>query len=432
MATTADTGACLMNLKSWHLITLLVTVSALLVAEQLPPATWFTTAAASLAAGVAALALMAAAAVSGARWSWVESCFGGLDRVYVVHKWLGIWALGFASFHLLFKAGLPEWDTAAILTLPATWTRFLRQFSYVGLMFIVLLALNRNIRYSVWRWWHKLSGPLFVVVILHWLSFKTPVALASPAGTWLAVMATLGVAGAFYKLLLYPMLTRSAEYRIVSLSPAASAVHMQLEPVGRGIDFVPGQFGFLAMKEQGLREPHPFTIAAGNGGDGRVDFVIRSLGDFTGKLVANARVGMRADIQAPFGRFRRRADAPREVWIGGGVGISPFIAWLKDPAAGGFEKVTLFYFYSPGRDFPEVEVMQAMARGRGAELVAVAGGPSDPAFAEGFGRICSQGDPGGVDIAFCGPKGLIPHVRRRMRAHGVPAANLRHEYFEFR
>ena len=421
-----------MQIKSWQLIGVLVAVSALVVAVQIPPATWFGTAAASLAAGVAALALMAAAAVLGARWSWVESCFGGLDRVYVVHKWLGIWALGLASFHLVFKAGMPEWDTAAIVTLPAAWTRFLRQFSYVGLMFIVLLALNRNIRYSVWRWWHKLSGPLFVVVILHWLSFKSPIALASPAGIWLSVLAALGVAGAFYKLLLYPLRSRRAEYRVVSLSPGASALHMQLEPVGKRIDFVPGQFGFLRMKEQGLREPHPFTIAAGNGGDGRVDFVIRSLGDFTGRLIAEAKVGMRAEIHAPFGRFGRRADAPREVWIGGGVGISPFIAWLKDPAAGGFGKVTLFYFYTPGRDFPEVVVMQAMARECGAELVAVAGGPSDPEFVDRFARICSEGDPGGIDIAFCGPKGLMPHVRARMRDHGVPEANLRHEHFEFR
>ena len=421
-----------MQIKSWHLITVLVTGSALLVATQIPADTWFGTAAASLAAGVAALTLMAAAAVLGARWSWVESCFGGLDRVYLAHKWLGIWALALASFHLVFKAGLPTWETAAILTLPPAWTRFLRQFSYVGLMFIVLLALNRNIRYSMWRWWHKLSGPLFVVVILHWLSFKTPIALASPAGIWLAAWAAMGAAGAFYKLLLYPLLSRRGEYRIIAVSPGASAVHLQLEPVGHGIDFVPGQFGFLSIKEHGLREPHPFTIAAGSGGDGRVDFLIRALGDFTGRLIANAKVGMHAEIQAPFGRFLRNPDAAREVWIGGGVGISPFIAWLKDPAADGFGKVTLFCFYTPGREFPSVEAMQSMADERGAELVAVAGGPTDPVFVDRFARICGEGDPGGIDIAFCGPKGLLPHVRARMQDHSVPKANLRFERFEFR
>ena len=71
----------------------------------------------SLGSGVAAVSLMALAAVLGARWKAVESLFGGLDRVYETHKWLGVWALVFASLHLVFKAGTPEWQTAAILPL---------------------------------------------------------------------------------------------------------------------------------------------------------------------------------------------------------------------------------------------------------------------------------------------------------------------------
>lgn len=421
-----------MQLRSWQVITFLVAVSTLLVGIELPAGARFGTAGLSLACGVSALALMAAAAVLGARWTGVEVAFGGLDRVYLAHKWLGIWALGLASVHLLFKAGVPEWQTAAILELPKGWPRLLRQLSFLGLMFIVLLALNRNIAYGTWRWWHKLSGPLFVVVVLHWLSFKQPLPLASPVGAWLLALSALGIAGAAWKLLLYPLLTRSAEYRVVSITPGAAAIHMELEPVKAGIDFHPGQFGFLRMNAQGLREPHPFTIATGKRGDGRVEFVIRALGDYTNRLVADARVGMHAQIQAPFGRFARHAGARREIWIGGGVGISPFIAWLKDQATGPLHSVTLFYFYTPGRDFPELEVMRAMAAARGAELVGVPGGGADPAFVERFAAICREGDPAGIDIAFCGPKGLAPKIREQMRANGVPDANLRYELFEFR
>jgi predicted ferric reductase len=165
---------------------------------------------------------------------------------------MGIWALGFASCHLVFKAGMDGWDTAAIVTLPSGVTRLVRQLSYVALMFIVLLALNRTIPYSSWRWWHKL-GPLFLIVILHWLSIKSPIALASPAGLWLAGVAGLGIAAAAYKLLLYQFFTTHAEYEVVGVSPGGSAVHMQLMPVGRPVRFEPGQFGFLRMKVDGLR-----------------------------------------------------------------------------------------------------------------------------------------------------------------------------------
>jgi hypothetical protein len=59
----------------------------------------------------------------------------------------------------------------------------------------------------------------------------------------------------------------------------------------------------------------------------------------------------------PYGHFKRLLASKREVWIGGGIGISPFIAWLTDQSAKGFDKVTLFYFFTPGREFPSVAVL---------------------------------------------------------------------------
>lgn len=56
----------------------------------------------------------------------------------------------------------------------------------------------------------QLSGPPFLVVVLHWLSFKTPIALLSPAGMWLALASAPGIDAAFYKLLLDPFVSSHA------------------------------------------------------------------------------------------------------------------------------------------------------------------------------------------------------------------------------
>lgn len=421
-----------MRIKTWHTVLFLALVSCGLTLMEIPRATWLTSAALSLSSGVAAVAMMGAAALLGGRWLLVESLFGGLDRVYLTHKWLGIWALVFASLHFVFKANLEAWQTASIIALPPYYTRLARQLSFIALMLIVMLALNRKIPYNVWRWWHKLSGPLFLIVIVHWLSFKSPIAIDSPAGLWLAAISALGVAAASYKLLLYPFLANHAEYRIVAANPGANALHLELVPVKRVIPFEPGQFGFLRMKEEGLREPHPFTIASRGEPDNHVHFVIRALGDYTHKLVKEAGVGMYADIYAPYGRFRRPKASRREVWIGGGVGISPFIAWLTDQSAEGFDKVTLFYFFTPGREFPSAEVLDDLARQRGAEFIPVSTGPSSPEFIRRFGEIANSAGPAAVDISFCGPKGLLKRIQALMRENRIPDKNLRHEYFEFR
>ena len=421
-----------MKLKTAYVVLFLSAATFALVLAGIPASTRLTMAAASLASGASALVLMSTAALLGGRWRLVESAFGGLDRVYRAHKWLGIWALAFASFHLLFKAGIKDWDVAAIMTLAPPYTRLLRQLSFVALMLIVMLALNRNIRYRIWRYWHKLSGPLLLVVVAHWLSIKSPIALASPAGLWIAVMAGLGVAAAAYKLLLYPLLSSHAEYRVVSISPGPSALRLDLVPVGEGIRFEPGQFAFLSMKQSGLREPHPFTIASAGHPDRHVSFVIRALGDYTQKLLAEAVVGMHAEVYAPWGHFKRLPSSRREIWIAGGVGISPFIAWLRSPEADGFGKATLFYLYTPGREFPDIDSLAGLARGRGVEFIPVPEGPLAPAFVHRFGEIVREAGPDGVEVSLCGPKGLRQQVRQRMRENGIPSSRLRHEYFEFR
>ena len=421
-----------MHIRTWQAPLLPASASFAVVAASVPSATWWSTATLSLACGVGALALMATAAILAARWPLVERGFGGLDRVYLAHKWIGIWALVLASVHLLFKAGMPAWEAAAIFALPSGVTRFVRQLSFVALMFIVVLALNRNIPYGHWRWWHKTSGLLFLIVVAHAFSIKSPITLASPAGMWVAALCALGAGAALYKLLLYPLFARHAEYRVLEVSASDNALHMSLVPVRDPIAFTEGQFGFLRMNEHGLREPHPFTIASGREAGGRVEFVIRALGDYTNRLVRSARPGMTADIYAPHGRFQRRTGALREIWIGGGVGISPFIAWLKDPSATGFERVTLFYFYTPGREFPAVDVLQQMAHERGAEFVAIADGPLDPRFTHRFAQLARDAGPDGVDIAVCGPSGLLDAVRRQMREFRIPGSRLQHEYFSFR
>ena len=421
-----------MRLKTAPFLFALAALSFLLVAMALPAGTRGSMAAISLGSGVVALVMMALASTLGARWKVVESAFGGLDRVYETHKWLGVWALVFASVHLVFKAGMEGWDTAAIIELPAFVVRLVRQLSFVALMVIVLLALNRRIPYRTWRWWHKLSGPLFLIVVLHWLSFKTPIVLLSPAGVWLAVASALGIAGAFYKLLLYPYVSSHAEYRVTDVEPGPSAVKLLMAPAGEGVRFDAGQFAFVSFNTPGLREPHPFTIASASGPGESVQFVIRALGDYTRRLVSEVSPGMTAEVHAPFGRFARPTLARREAWIAGGVGISPFIAWLDDADGRDFDRVTLFNFQTPGREFPASEEVAGMARRRGVEYVSMTTGVGTPEFQDRFEALAREAGIDGLQVCFCGPRGLLDEVRKAMARHHVPATNLRYEYFDFR
>src|SRR5690606_32902620 len=134
----------------------------------------------------------------------------------------------------------------------------------------------------------------------------------------------------------------------------------------------------------------------------------------------------------PYGRFERQAGCAHEIWIGGGVGISPFLAWMKDQSADRFDQVTLFYFFSPGRAFPDVGMLQSLADDKGIEFVPIDRGPESSAFTQRFTEILRDKDASSVDIAVCGPQGLLDKVRKSARQNDFNPGRIRHELFAFR
>lgn len=368
-----------MNLKTWQLICSIICISTVTVLHQIPNNTWLTSASLSLIAGVISLALMAIACVLASRWGFLEDLFGGLDRMYETHKWLGIYALVFAVYHFIFKAKLNTWELEPIFELSKYWSRMSRQLSIVALGFIILISLNRHIPYRTWRWWHKLSGPLFIIVILHWLSIGSPIPLKSPAGIWLALLCIAGVSAAFYKLFLYNFLAPGGTYKIIAVDKGPKTIHIVLEPHNNSFNFQAGQFGFLSIMEKGLREPHPFSIASANTENHQIHFVIRVLGDYTQKLYEQVKVGMLADIRAPHGRFKRPEKAAKE------------------------------------------------------SNVQLISNPSDSNnLAQTIKEAAADTDPSQIHICFCGPKGLLDHIKHLMQNADIPIKNIHYEIFEFR
>ncbi|MFL1552118.1 oxidoreductase, partial [Pseudomonas sp. D47] len=76
-------------MKASHCILAILLITAALLLIDIPVDTWLTSATLSLILGTSALVYMAAACLLASRWGVIESLFGGLDRVYEAHKWLG-------------------------------------------------------------------------------------------------------------------------------------------------------------------------------------------------------------------------------------------------------------------------------------------------------------------------------------------------------
>lgn len=91
-----------------------------------------------------------------------------------------------------------------------------------------------------------------------------------------------------------------------------------------------GQFAFVTFDER--EGAHPFTISSAWQDDGRLMFLIKALGDYTHRLAPSLKVGDTVTVEGPYGRFQFEGAARRQIWIGGGIGISPFVARLQQLA----------------------------------------------------------------------------------------------------
>ncbi len=68
-----------------------------------PPSAWAVREHALTLTGLWAFALMSLAMVLATRPARLEGAFGGMDRIYRVHKWAGILAIGLAALHWLIE-----------------------------------------------------------------------------------------------------------------------------------------------------------------------------------------------------------------------------------------------------------------------------------------------------------------------------------------
>ena len=73
---------------------------------------------------------------------------------------------------------------------------------------------------------------------------------------------------------------------------------------------------------------HPFTITS-SPQERVMRFAIKALGDETSQLLDVVRPGMPAVIGGPFGRFSHDKGTSRQLWIAGGIGVTPFLSWLR-------------------------------------------------------------------------------------------------------
>ena len=407
--------------------------------------------------GVIAMACMSVAMILALRPRWPEAWFGGLDKMYRLHKWLGIGALVVAVVHWLWSQG-PKWAVGwglierpvrgerpplenpieqFLMTMRGT-AEGLGEWAFYGAVVLIALALIKYFPYRLFYKTHRLLAAVYLVLVFHTVVLTTFSYWMSPIGAVMALLLVTGTYAAIIVLLRLVGASRQVQGKIVSLQyfPGVRALETEIEVPQGWPGHKPGQFAFaMSDRSEGA---HPYTIAsAWNDKDRRITFVTKELGDHTSRLRETLKAGQEVKIEGPYGCFDFDNGQPRQIWIGGGIGVTPFIAAMKHLANERRER--------PGQPHPAIDLFHTTAE-----------------FDEkAIAKLKEDGEAAGIrlhvmidvrdglltgdriraavpqwreaSIWFCGPAGFGDALRRDFAAQGMPVAErFHHELFAMR
>jgi predicted ferric reductase len=385
-----------------------------------------------LLTGLCAFTSFAITLVMGARLRWVERLFRSLDRMYRFHRRLGLAVGGLLAAHIVLLVGstlaVPHVGLVELLTEPGVAVGVA---GATGFAAVVAVSVLGRLPHETFQRVHRLIGLAFVLAALHVLLVPGVRSTGAALDTYLAGTGAVGVAAWLYRSLLGSRVVRRHPYRVAEVTPVRPGVHeLVLTPVEDPLHFEPGQLVFIAIDDEAVTdEAHPFSITSGPG-ETSLRLVIKAVGDFTTDL-AGVSPGSWVRVEGPYGGFWHRGrDLQRQVWIAGGIGVTPFLAMAR--ALDLSDRTIDFHYGVPTRDdavfFDELgELAEANA---GLRLHVR---PTDEqGYLDAAAIRATAPDLAQRHVFLCGPPQMLDNLLPQLRAAGVPADHLHFEDFRLR
>lgn len=295
-----------------------------------------------------------------------------------------------------------------------------------------MLALIRQFPY---RWFAKTHNWLAVLYLP--LAFHTVVLLRfgywrAPVGVVVVVLLAAGIVSVVRVLGGHVGRQCKVEGRIASLT-----WYPELRVLQTAIDLRPGwpghasgQFAFVTSdRSEGA---HPYTIAsAWNPRVPRVVFLTKELGDHTSRLKDRLREGMPVTVEGPYGCFTFADQRAHQIWIGAGIGITPFVARMKELAQHRDRRHRIDLFHSTA-DFSQKAIDQLVADAKAAEVQLHLLVDAKHGRLNGERVRTAIPDWASASVWFCGPPAFGEAVRDDLVAHGLDSADFHQELFQLR
>jgi len=400
-----------------------------------------------LFSGLISLVFMSVCMVIALRPKWVDRLSGGLDKAYGLHKWLGIAVTVTLVLHWLSE-NLPKWlystgwfpprvkpasaDAPFLLDSLRQIGIETGEWAFYVFVALALIALMRKIPYRYFRYVHKAFPLVFLAGAFHSIVLVPREWWSTPAGMLIVAVAAAGAVAAFISLFQRIGASRQVAAEVAAIEKYDNGlVDVVLEVPGKGFSHQAGQFAFVTFSPD--EGPHPFTIASSGKNPNAVRFAIKALGDYTNTLPERLHAGQQAVIEGPYGQFTFNSSHAKQVWVAGGIGVTPFMAKLEALALEGRKvphPVDFWYCTGTAQDAVFPRDLEALCRQTGVTLHRMRADEKQYLNATTIKKTVR--DLNDTSVWFCGPARFANALREGLKTFGLPVQNFHNERFDMR
>ncbi|USN53370.1 MAG: ferredoxin reductase family protein [Candidatus Nomurabacteria bacterium] len=360
----------------------------------------------------------------------------GLHVLYEKHGKLGRYGFYLLLLHpILLIPQYAGWDFSSIVHFIFSIEPISRLWGKLALLtFVVLIALTIYFRpkYHIWRWTHRFMGLAFFLASLHVYFIPSDVAAYAPLRWYMLILSGLGLLAYLYHTLLGRWLIHRYTYVVTHVENLRDMVtHLVLRPQEKEMHFLPGQFIFISFRDaQVSGEVHPFSITADPQAS-ELSLHIKRSGDFTNGLHRLA-LGATAEIEGPYGTFSHQlAQAKEQVWIAGGIGITPFLSMAQALVHEQGYSIDLLYCTRSSADAVLAQDLESLSKSTHEQLRVQMWCSEEKGLVTGAQIQQLLSSLEGRDIFICAPPPMIRALRKQLRALGIENSRIHSEEFSY-
>lgn len=402
--------------------------------------------------GIMSFFAMTVGVILAMRLRLIENGIGGLDKHYRLHKWLGITAALFAFAHWLSKkykwlVELGVYERGDFATPKGTIDFFqhpnffkpveslakdLGEWALYLLLILAVLALWKKFPYRYFFKTHRILAIIYLILAFHTLALFGKIDWLSPIGLFVAALLIAGVPAAcislFKKIGSHHRTSGVISQLKFHEDGKVTEVEVTLTSPWEG--HKEGQFAFVTFDAK--EGHHPFTLSSSWKNDAKLTFLIKQLGDYTRTLNHTLKVGDAVTIEGPYGKFDFSSESGPQVWIAGGIGITPFLSRLEALATEqGPQSPSIALFYSARTsDYALIKLVQQLTRQAGIPLHLSISGENPPLTAEIIRAAISNIND--CTVWFCGSTGFGEAIKQGLCKEGLASRRFHQELFEMR